>query len=291
MRQQQQSRISQQQQHRPRIESDSCEISQESSRLAQRPRQPRISQESSRLAENPRQPRISQESSRLAQQPSPAILRALKSVGVCVEGFRWIPGTYNEPCGKCGQNTGRGYRCAGGSHYVCGRCVNMAMQTHELEKPQAAPQVAAASEAAKELAYQPRTATNNVLRSTSPASFPSSSTATTASSGHDVTELLAKKTLNAVFKGFGYNKSDAFSWSLTSSIDCDVVFPAGQIFVPKNRGRTQNLILRNELKLKLSAGVQKDGRCFAFCGNSNFGCSENGEPMDYVPFTINKGFL
>ena len=107
----------------------------------------------------------------------------------------------------------------------------------ENESPQDASQIKIAREGALELAYQENDATKNVLRTASVTSLATYN-------------LLNNDTLTAEFKGHGYNKADALSWSLTSTVDCEIIFSAGQIFVPSNRGRTQNHILRDELKGK-----------------------------------------
>ena len=105
--------------------------------------------------------------------------------------------------------------------------------------------------------------------------------------------MLSGGKITATFKGHGYNASNAFSWSLKnqSNEDVELIFPAGQIFVPENRGRVQNLVLREELKVNLSGGSEKSGTCYAFCGNSNFGSPSGGLPFTYMPFNINTGCL
>ena len=52
---------------------------------------------------------------------------ALHRVGSCDQGYEWKSGVYNAPCDKCKANTGQGYNCAGGGHYVCGGCVSGAL--------------------------------------------------------------------------------------------------------------------------------------------------------------------
>lgn len=132
---------------------------------------------------------------------------------------------------------------------------------------------------APELAYHQRSATNNVLRAVADDS--------------PVPGLLSGGKITATFKGHGYNKSNAFSWSLKNQSDEDVelIFPAGQLFVPENRGRVQNLVLREELKVNLSPGSEKSGTCYAFCGNSSFSSPSGGLPFSYMPFNINTGCL
>lgn len=50
----------------------------------------------------------------------------LQSIGVCPASYKWNRGFYTQSCGKCGKPVNNGYRCAGGSHYVCLLCVNSA---------------------------------------------------------------------------------------------------------------------------------------------------------------------
>jgi hypothetical protein len=53
---------------------------------------------------------------------------ALKAVGNCDQGYEWKKGNFDHPCDKCAKSTGKnGYNCAGGSHYVCLRCVKASM--------------------------------------------------------------------------------------------------------------------------------------------------------------------
>ena len=52
-------------------------------------------------------------------------LDALAKIGVCPQSYEWQRGYYeNDICGKCKRNVCNGYRCAGGTHYVCMGCVN-----------------------------------------------------------------------------------------------------------------------------------------------------------------------
>ena len=147
------------------------------------------------------------------------------------------------------------------------------------EPPQPQELVEKSKTVAPELAYHQRSATNNVLRA--------------VANDSPVPGLLSGGKITATFKGHGYNASNAFSWSLKnqSNEDVELIFPAGQIFVPENRGRVQNLVLREELKVNLSGGSEKSGTCYAFCGNSNFGSPSGGLPFTYMPFNINTGCL
>jgi len=147
------------------------------------------------------------------------------------------------------------------------------------EPPQPQVLVEKSKTVAPELAYHQRSATNNVLRA--------------VANDSPVPGLLSGGKITATFKGHGYNASNAFSWSLKnqSNEDVELIFPAGQIFVPENRGRVQNLVLREELKVNLSGGSEKSGTCYAFSGNSNFGSPSGGLPFTYMPFNINTGCL
>ena len=54
-------------------------------------------------------------------------LEKLKEIGVCPQSYQWIRGIYeNQTCQKCNCPFNNGYRCAGGTHYVCISCVNSA---------------------------------------------------------------------------------------------------------------------------------------------------------------------
>jgi SpoVK/Ycf46/Vps4 family AAA+-type ATPase len=56
-----------------------------------------------------------------------ALKEKLQKVGVCPASYAWRFGSYEgNSCGKCSKTVYNGYRCEGGSHYVCQGCVNMA---------------------------------------------------------------------------------------------------------------------------------------------------------------------
>jgi hypothetical protein len=52
---------------------------------------------------------------------------ALRKVGKCDQGFEWKKGSFDDLCDKCSSKTGEGFNCAGGSHYVCMKCVKAQM--------------------------------------------------------------------------------------------------------------------------------------------------------------------
>ena len=56
------------------------------------------------------------------------LMLALKKCGNCDEGYAWNAGSYSHQCDTCAKTTGDGYRCAGGGHYVCGKCVRKHMR-------------------------------------------------------------------------------------------------------------------------------------------------------------------
>jgi len=56
-----------------------------------------------------------------------ALKEKLLKVGVCPASYAWRFGSYEgSSCDKCDKTVHNGYRCEGGSHYVCQGCVNMA---------------------------------------------------------------------------------------------------------------------------------------------------------------------
>jgi hypothetical protein len=56
------------------------------------------------------------------------LLKKLGEIGRCSMNFAW--GTTRlmqypeEACGHCSAACARGYRCCGGTHYICRRCVS-----------------------------------------------------------------------------------------------------------------------------------------------------------------------
>ena len=48
----------------------------------------------------------------------------MDKIGICPQSYKWLPG--RGTCMNCQQQFINGYRCAGGSHYVCKKCVNKA---------------------------------------------------------------------------------------------------------------------------------------------------------------------
>merc|ERR1712039_66461 len=55
-------------------------------------------------------------------------LDALSCLGVCPANFEWfelnISDPPNENCGICGYKLSDGYRCGGGTHFVCMSCID-----------------------------------------------------------------------------------------------------------------------------------------------------------------------
>jgi hypothetical protein len=55
------------------------------------------------------------------------VMGALAKVGLCPQSYEWQGGFYETAtCGKCKGGVFNGYRCAGGTHYVCMSCINSA---------------------------------------------------------------------------------------------------------------------------------------------------------------------
>jgi len=62
-----------------------------------------------------------------AELSEAALKEKMGLIGVCPQNYSWNRGFYpSNTCGKCDKNVNNGYRCSGGSHYVCCACVNMA---------------------------------------------------------------------------------------------------------------------------------------------------------------------
>ena len=77
------------------------------------------------------------------------------------------------------------------------------------------------------------------------------------------------------------------SFQNNSNVSVTVHIPAGQIFIPKDKSRTQNLILKSNCEIELMAGSSEVRVLYAFCGNSNFGCSSDKE-MELSNFRFNS---
>jgi hypothetical protein len=58
------------------------------------------------------------------EQTNEQMMQKLANIGVCPANFQWNRGLYNDSCGVCSKPCNNGYRCSGGSHYVCLACVN-----------------------------------------------------------------------------------------------------------------------------------------------------------------------
>jgi hypothetical protein len=89
------------------------------------------------------------------------------------------------------------------------------------------------------------------------------------------------------FKSTGYNESDTlvYRFENTTSAPLIVTIPCGTIFMPKDRSRTQNLVIRDRLEETVLAKCTKDGSTHAFCGNVNFDCS-TGRTMVLTDFRV-----
>jgi len=66
-------------------------------------------------------------------------------------------------------------------------------------------------------------------------------------------------------------------FSNNSNENYRIVIPCGQLFIPKDKSRTQNLILKYPIELDIPSRSTKTTIRYAFCGNSNFGCSSKKE--------------
>ena len=54
-----------------------------------------------------------------------ALMEKLANIGVCPANYQWNQGLYlDKSCGVCSKTVQNGWRCSGGSHYVCFACVN-----------------------------------------------------------------------------------------------------------------------------------------------------------------------
>ena len=184
-------------------------------------------------------------------------------------------------CGRCKKSIPCVFRCEGGSHYICRLCVNepkLSAQCFQPEKKQSPALVQEASEAAPFLGYQATVARSGALMVVAPI----------VSNGQSWDDV--KGDFSLIFTGHGYDKDSALQynvkWNGRGTIT--VTFHAGQIFTPQNEGRTQNLILAYKVELTLSSGASKRGSTHAYCGNSNFGCSEGGLAMVPTKFKLNE---
>ena len=173
------------------------------------------------------------------------------------------------------------FRCFGGSHFMCRTCVVDPTNSggcYLPEKKQSPALIQQASEAAPFLGYQATVARSGALMVVSPI----------LDNGKSWDDVKGDFTLT--FTGHGYDKADALKynvrWNGPGTIT--VTFPRGLIFTPQNEGRTQNLILAYKLEIELSSGRSKSGTMWAYCGNSNFGCSKNGLAMVVTKFKLNE---
>jgi hypothetical protein len=66
-----------------------------------------------------------QEEKEEKQEDHAQLMEKLANIGVCPANYQWNRGLYvDQSCGVCAKTVHNGYRCSGGSHYVCLDCVN-----------------------------------------------------------------------------------------------------------------------------------------------------------------------
>ena len=156
-------------------------------------------------------------------------------------------------------------------------------QSREMEPRQAEEDVTISSQGSAELAYKENAATKNILRRA------------TSLNIDELNACIEAGEIIVSFQGHGFNHGNSFGYSFQAtgqmSTEHTFVFAAGHIFIPKNHGRTQNHVLRDELIITLNPGEKKEGKVFSFCGNLNFGCSSDGIPMALTAFAMNVGTL
>jgi len=62
-------------------------------------------------------------------------LDALDALGVCPANFEWFEINLQDPpdenCGICLYKLSEGYRCGGGTHFVCMNCISEYKVTHQ----------------------------------------------------------------------------------------------------------------------------------------------------------------
>ena len=100
----------------------------------------------------------------------------------------------------------------------------------------------------------------------------------------------ANATIVATFKNIMQYDGDVLQceFSNNSNENYRIVIPCGQLFIPKDKSRTQNLILKYPIELDIPSKSKKIIVSYAFCGNSNFGCSSNKEmELSNFRFTTN----
>ena len=100
----------------------------------------------------------------------------------------------------------------------------------------------------------------------------------------------ANATIVATFKNIMQYDGDVLQceFSNNSNANYRIVIPCGQLFIPKDKSRTQNLIIKYPIELDIPAKSKKIIVSYAFCGNSNFGCSSNKEmELSNFRFTTN----
>ena len=87
------------------------------------------------------------------------------------------------------------------------------------------------------------------------------------------------KKMEAIFTNIRQYDGDVLQCRFVnnSNESCTIAFPAGQIFIPKDKSRTQNLILKRKYATTISPGNTETIVLYAYCGNANFGCSSHKE--------------
>jgi hypothetical protein len=98
-------------------------------REAKREKEKMDKMEKMNLAQLKKEKEVQIEKKRLAIEEDArknAVQRKLLQIGVCPQKYRWrrITNCRHLPCQRCHKIFTSGYRCAGGTHYVCDECVN-----------------------------------------------------------------------------------------------------------------------------------------------------------------------
>ena len=52
------------------------------------------------------------------------LMERLAAAGVCPQNYTWNRGYFMNACGKCKGVVGNGFKCGGGTHFVCAACVD-----------------------------------------------------------------------------------------------------------------------------------------------------------------------
>eukprot|EP00942_MAST-04A_sp_MAST-4A-sp1_P009961 g9961.t1 len=91
---------------------------EEAKRKAEEEAKRKAEEEAKRKAEE-------EEAKRKAEEEAKRLASRLREIGLCPQSFKWrhISNAHTQ-CQKCGKSFSSGYRCEGGSHYVCEDCVN-----------------------------------------------------------------------------------------------------------------------------------------------------------------------